>query len=68
MTNEPQRTSAGRGGLPTSRAQFFSPTRSASGRFFMVSAAKASERVTELEMRSEGRTEPTEGHARCRLV
>ena len=28
----------------------------------MVSAAKASERATELEMRSEGRTEPIEGH------
>ena len=49
-----QRTSAGRGGLPTSRAQIFSRTRSASGRLFMVSAAKASERVTEPEMRSEG--------------
>ena len=50
----PKGWSAGRGGLPTSRAQIFSRTRSASGRFFMVSAAKASERATEPEMRSEG--------------
>ena len=46
--------------------------------FFMVSAAKASERTTEPEMRSVAlreclsrhvmiNTEPTEGHARCRL-
>ena len=57
-----QRTSSGRL-ADKSSSNFFT-----SGRFFMVSAAKASERVTELEMRSEGRTEPTEGHARCRLV
>ena len=50
----PKGWSAGRGGLPTSRAQIFSRTRSASGRFFMFSAAKASERATEPEMRSEG--------------
>ena len=31
--------------LPTSRAQFFSRARSASGRFFMISAAKARERA-----------------------
>ena len=31
--------------LPTSRAQIFSRARGASGRFFMFSAAKASERV-----------------------
>ena len=57
-----QRTSAGRL-ADKSSSNFFT-----SGRFFMVSAEKVSERVTELEMRSEGRTEPTEGHARCRLV
>ena len=32
--------------LPTSRAQSFSRARSASGRFFMFSAAKASERAS----------------------
>ena len=31
--------------LPTSRVQIFSRARSASGRFFMFSAAKASERA-----------------------
>ena len=50
----PKGWSAGRGGLPTSRAQIFSRARSASGRFFMFSVAKASERATEPEMRSEG--------------
>ena len=32
--------------LPTSRAQIFSRSRRASGRFFMFSAAKASEKAT----------------------
>ena len=41
--------------LPTSRAQSFSRTRSASGTFFMFSAAKASwSQLPEPEMRSEG--------------